>query len=352
MRVVFRVDSSLQIGSGHVMRCLTLAKGLRKNGADVIFICRKLTGNLASKINDSGFKVFELKLSDKKIIDNKLFHSKWLEVTQLLDSEQSKDIIKKIKPDWLIVDHYALDHEWELKLKPYVKYLMVIDDLADRRHECDLLLDQTLGRKKEDYDELVPKLCKMLLGASFCLLRSEFAKWRPYSIDRRIYPKFQNLLINMGGFDITNNTMDILDKLPECLLPSDLKITIVLGQNSPNFHRLNDKIKMLDLDVVVKIDVDNMAEIMANSDIAIGAAGSTSWERCCLGLPTVQFILAQNQQFLGKMLMQNNAALTANKPEKMKDFLSTVPTWMQSVSSSAARVTDGTGASKVIENIV
>ena len=176
MQVVFRVDSSLQIGSGHVMRCLTLAEGLRKNGADVIFICRKLTGNLASKISDSGFKVFELKLSDKKIIDDKLFHSKWLEVTQLLDSEQSKEIIKNIKPDWLIVDHYALDHEWELKLKPYVKYVMVIDDLADRRHECDLLLDQTLGRKKEDYDELVPKLCKMLLGTSFCLLRSEICQ--------------------------------------------------------------------------------------------------------------------------------------------------------------------------------
>lgn len=155
----------------------------------------------------------------------------------------------------------------------------------------------------------------------------------------------------MGGFDKQNNTRDVLKILMDCLLPRDVNITIVLGRNSPHLPRLKDKIKMLDYDIVVKIDVNNMAEIMANADIAIGAAGATSWERCCLGLPTIQFILAQNQQFLGEMLMQNNAALTADTLIKMKDFLHSAPNWMQNVSASAARVADGRGVSRVIENI-
>ena len=149
MKVIFRVDASLQIGTGHVMRCLTLARVLKENGADVKFICRKHEGNLIDKIHSSGFNVNELEVLERIEVNDKLAHSYWLGATQQQDSDDCIEILKAEKIDWLIVDHYALDELWQKRLKPYYKKLMVIDDLADRKHRCDILLDQTFGRQQD-----------------------------------------------------------------------------------------------------------------------------------------------------------------------------------------------------------
>jgi UDP-2,4-diacetamido-2,4,6-trideoxy-beta-L-altropyranose hydrolase/UDP-4-amino-4,6-dideoxy-N-acetyl-beta-L-altrosamine N-acetyltransferase len=349
MKVVFRVDASLKMGTGHMMRCLTLAQVLKDNGAKVEFICRNHKGNLIDKINSSGFIVHELEVFEE--VNTKLAHSHWLGVTQQQDADDCIDVLKNKQIDWLVVDHYAIDEQWQKRLKSYYKKLMVIDDLADRKHQCNVLLDQTFGRKQEHYSTLTPKSCELLLGSQYALLRTEFSKWRPYSLNRRTKSGFKRLLINMGGVDANNVTENILDELKICNLPNDICITVVMGSLAPYLESIRSKAITLPYKTEVKVNIDNMAEIMANSDIAIGAAGSTTWERCCLGLPTIQFVIAKNQQFLAEILSQNNAIKLVKEIKEIPYLLESSSEWMTSVSNTALEVCDGMGSYKVFNKM-
>jgi len=351
MRVVFRVDASLQMGTGHVMRCLTLAQVLKENGADVEFICRKHKGSLIDKIRSSGFVAHELELFEEADIDTRLAHSHWLGATQRQDVNDCIDILKAEESDWLIVDHYALDEQWQKRLKPYYEKLMVIDDLADRKHQCDILLDQTFGRQQEDYLAFTTKDCELLLGSQYALLRPEFAEWRPYSLGRRTKPEFKQLLINMGGVDIDNVTENILDKLKLCNLPSDINIIVVMGGSALHLESVKYKAITLPYKTEIYVDVDNMAEIMANADIAIGAAGSTTWERCCLGLPTIQIVIAENQLFSAKMLEQYGAVQMVAKINEISQLLENSDEWLKGVSVTASKICDGMGVYKVANKL-
>ena len=351
MKVVFRVDASLKIGTGHVMRCLTLAQVLKENGADVKFICRKYEGNLIDKIQFSGFNVEELEVLKEAEVNDKLAHSLWLGVSQQQDADDCINVLKSKKNDWLIVDHYALDEQWQKQLKPYYKKLMVIDDLADRKHCCDILLDQTFGRKQEDYLSLTPEGCKLLLGSQYALLRLEFFKWRLYSLERRSNLEFKQLFINMGGIDVDNITGQVIDELKTCNLPNDIKIIIVMGGGAPHLKSVKFKANTLSYKTEVKVDVGNMSEIMANSDIAIGAAGSTTWERCCLGLPTIQIVTAKNQLFLAKILNQNKAVKLVTKINEISQLLESKDEWVKVVGEIAAKICDGTGIFKVFNKM-
>ena len=351
MKALFRVDASLEIGIGHVMRCLTLAQVLKENGVNVEFICRKHKGNLIDKIYANGFTVHELELLKEIKVDNILTHSSWLGVTQKQDADDCIDILKAEKFDWFIVDHYALDEQWQKRLKPYYEKLMVIDDLADRKHLCDILLDQTFGRQQEDYLAWIPGGCELLLGSKYALLRSEFSKWRSYSIGRRSSLELKKLLINMGGIDIDNITEKILDELKICNLPNDFHITVVMGDSAPYLENVRSKAITMPYKTEVKVDVDNMAEIMANSDIAIGAAGSTTWERCCLGLPTIQIVIAKNQLLLAETLAQYNVVKLVKEIKETTFLLEKSSEWMKNVGSSALEICDGMGSYKVFNKM-
>jgi UDP-2,4-diacetamido-2,4,6-trideoxy-beta-L-altropyranose hydrolase/UDP-4-amino-4,6-dideoxy-N-acetyl-beta-L-altrosamine N-acetyltransferase len=339
------------MGTGHVMRCITLAQVLKENGVNVEFICRKHEGSLIDKIRSSGFTAHELEVYKEIEADNGLAHSHWLGATQQQDAGDCIDILKAEKLDWLIVDHYALDEQWQKKLRPFCEKLMVIDDLADRKHHCDILLDQTFGRQQEDYLALTPKDCKLLLGSQYALLRPEFSKWRGASLERRSKPEFKQLLINMGGVDVDNVTEKVLDELKVCNLPNDLKITVVMGGLAPHLESVKSKVITLPYKTEVKVDVGNMAEIMANSDIAIGAAGSTTWERCCLGLPTIQIVTAKNQQFSAVTLARQNIVKLAKKIKEATYPLESASKWMKNISSSALEVCDGMGSYKVFNKM-
>jgi len=352
MKVFFRVDASLKMGTGHVMRCLTLAQVLKENSANVEFICRKHEGNLIDKIHSSGFNVHELEMLEEIEVGNKLAHSHWLGATQKQDADDCIGILKAEKSDWLIVDHYALDEQWQKRLKPYYEKLMVIDDLADRKHWCNILLDQTFGRQQEDYSALTPEGCELLLGSQYALLRPEFSKWRAYSLERRSKPKFKQLLINMGGVDVHNVTENILEELKTCNLPNDINIIVVMGGLTPHLESVKSKVNALPYKTEVKVDVDNMAEIMANSDIAIGAAGSTTWERCCLGLPTIQVVIAENQNTIAKSLARNNAIKLLQDIKELSRTISDVTSWMTSVSDIARQISDGSGVMRVVNVII
>lgn len=360
MRIAFRADASLQIGTGHVMRCLTLADALAAQGADCLFICREHQGNLIEQIRNKGYRTHALpvlppveasSLAIKAASDEQSpAHSHWLGATQVEDAAACTAILAEVKPDWLIVDHYALDARWETVLKPHYRKLMVIDDLADRSHLCDLLLDQTFGRDAEDYRVWVPASSQLLCGSQYALLRPEFAALRDYSLQRRANPQLRQLLITMGGVDKDNATGQVLEALRGCPLPADCQITVVMGTTAPWLAEVSNQAQGMPWPTRVMVGVSDMAQLMADSDLAIGAAGATSWERCCLGLPTVMVVLAENQKTAAVLLEKAQAVLRlssganlAGELRKIIDRINCEKGLLQTISVQAKRITDGTG---------
>jgi len=357
-RVVIRVDASLKIGTGHVMRCLTLAEALKKQGADIVFICREHDGNLLERIERQGFKTYALpNAHDKETMTNseaekdELYGRCWLGSTQQQDAALCRPLLEKLNPDWLIVDHYGIDQVWQSQLAPYVGKLMVIDDLANREHQCDVLLDQTYGRQVEDYAGLVPPQAQLLLGSEYALLRPEFAEWRDYSLQRRRNPEFKKLLITMGGVDPDNITGEVLSTLEKNALPEEMEIIVVMGATAPHLDNVKQQAERMTNKCTLKIDVANMAEIMANADFAIGAAGATTWERCCLGLPSLMIVLADNQKEISNLLSKSLASLSVDKAslQAAARALESIPMQrLTELTNNSAKLLDGGGVRRVV----
>lgn len=364
MSVAFRVDASFDIGTGHVMRCLTLADALAARGAECRFICRDHPGHLIEHIRGKGYTVHALPVGASLLamrgeshpIDNPP-HARWLGCPWETDAAQTKAVLIHEKPDWLVVDHYALDARWENALQGCYGKLMVIDDLADRPHACDLLLDQNLGREPGDYEALVPAHCRRLIGPRYALLRPEFAALREYSLQRRQRPALKRLLITMGGVDQPNATGKVLEALKTCPLPSDCQITVVMGASAPWLEQVRSLAATMPWTTTVRVNISDMAQVMADSDLAIGAAGGTSWERCCLGLPTLLVILAENQEEGALALQQRGAARLLGKPDAIPHELKSIfPMLLEERSladmiHAASEVTDGRGAPHVLEQM-
>lgn len=361
MNFVFRCDASFQIGTGHVMRCLTLANALKQKGHKCHFICKAQAGNLIEKIKQNGHQAYALAVAiddDKQVGDlaYRLDHSHWLGSSQALDATQCQQLLSYHTVDWLIVDHYALDYEWESRLRAYAKQIMVIDDLADRAHDCDLLLDQNLGTQDTDYAHLVPSHCKLLTGIKYALLRPEFAEWRDYSLHRRqLAPQLKTLLINLGGVDKDNVTTQILKGLVESALPKDCTIQVVMGATAPHIDSVRSVASELPWQTKIIINADNMAELMANADLAIGASGSTTWERCCLGLPSIQLVTADNQAKIANHLKAQNIAFVIHQDSIRSQLIQIINTLVENpqrlleVSHKCSTITDGLGTEKVKE---
>ena len=315
MLVGFRVDASCEIGTGHVMRCLTLANALRKRGAKCRFICRNHKDNLIEYIRGQGHLVLELPTVDVKFSpsDGDPIHASWLGVDWKTDAAQTLEAIKLEYFDWLVVDHYAIGANWEKALYSKSRQILVIDDLADRLHSCNSLLDQTPFRSEHEYKNLVGKNTRLLLGAQYSLLRPEFSEWRRYSLHRAPRQNLGQVLLSMGGVDRDNVTGQTLTTLETCEFLTDVKITVVMGQLSPWLSQVESQASELRHLTEVLSGVNNIAELMAKSDLAIGAAGGTSWERCCLGLPSILIVLAQNQLSLARTLAGLGAARLIEK---------------------------------------
>ena len=361
MKAIFRCDASIQIGTGHVMRCLTLADALKSEGVESQFICREHTGHLLELIGQRGYQshclpyINQVQPIDEGVLD----HVNWLGATQEEDAQRCIELLQTIQPDWLIVDHYALDSFWESAMRSYCQKIMAIDDLADRQHDCDILLDQTFGRDKQDYVVWVPKHCLLLCGTNYALLRPEFLKWREYSLDRRKSGHLDHLLINLGGVDKDNITTQILKGLQKSFLPEQCRITVVMGSTAPWIQSVENQAASMAWQTEVKTGVSNMAELMANSDLAIGAAGSTSWERCCLGVPTIMIVLAENQQQIAKNLKQANAVYLIEtysnlelSIQKSVDYFVAKKFILMEMSYNASCILNGCGSNLVIKNMV
>lgn len=296
MNFCFRTDSSTKIGTGHLMRCLTLADQLKDAGGDITFVCRELPGNLSDLVVDRGYSLFLLpdvssgirtSLTSEKYAD-------WLGVDWQTDADQTRSVLPAIgKIDWLIIDHYALDANWEMRFRPIVNKIMIIDDLADRPHECDVLLDQNLQIDAESrYKGLVPDRSRLFLGLRHALLRKEFHNAKTNL--RRRSGAIDNILVFFGGADISDETTKAL-KAIKTINRSNIKINAILGGANVRADSIISKFADVPK-LVFHRQVKNMAELMAEADLAIGGGGTTTWERCYLGLPTITVVMAENQR--------------------------------------------------------
>jgi UDP-2,4-diacetamido-2,4,6-trideoxy-beta-L-altropyranose hydrolase len=298
MHIFFRVDSSYRIGTGHVMRCVALADALRAQGNKITFICRKLTGNLISFLKDKDFSVIELDYdpANEVKLASLTEHQQWLGVSQEKDLADTLACLARQQViDWLIVDSYALDKNWEKPCRQYAKHIMVIDDLADRFHDADILLDQNYYENPQSrYLKFVPQTCNVLIGPQFALLRPEFESLR--SKMRNNISQIERVMVSLGGIDQYNMTRIVLDGIRQSSL-NDVVVDVIMGVASP--HR-NEIQQFCDThkNYFFHSPALNMAELMLNADLAIGAGGATTWERCCLGLPSLVVCIANNQKQL------------------------------------------------------
>jgi len=355
LTVIFRTDASLEIGTGHVMRCLTLALGLLEKGASVSFLCREHDGNLIDLIRSRGFVVHALPLlsQDDDTEENSLdpAHAVWLGCNWQADVEHCSAVLND-PVDWIIIDHYALDYRWENAMRDKCQKMMCIDDLADRVHECDLLLDQNLGRTEDDYVELVSSRTKLLLGPQYALLRQEFADWREASLKARKQPQLRHLLITMGGVDNDNLTEVILNTIDQVKPIYLERITVILGPHAPWLDNVRKLASEMSASVTLLSGVNNMAELMAQCDLIIGAGGTTTWERCSLGIPTVLISLAENQKYISREVSKAGAAILCDVQDvehELGNILRVVsePDSLQRLSWNASQITDGRGMQSV-----
>jgi UDP-2,4-diacetamido-2,4,6-trideoxy-beta-L-altropyranose hydrolase len=358
MNVVFRVDASVQMGTGHVMRCLTLANELKSHGANVSFICRTLEGHLCELIESEGYQVFRLPhVQNDEYIEKLAFHSHWLEVNWKTDVEQTIQIIKAIQTvDWLIIDHYAIEKHWEEAVRPYVKKIMVIDDLADRFHNCDLLLDQNYYENFNlRYDKLVPDHCKLLLGPKYALLRNEFRKMRSILNERSGIIK--RLFVCFGGSDPTNETEKVLRAIYG-LQHTDIAVDVIVGASNLNKEKIESICKNMEK-VNFFYQVNNIAELMAKADFAIVSGGTITWERYCLGLVGGIITVASNQETLAKTVhdlkidtyLGSSSKVSENDLLQYIKVVSKQPDLLKRRSLMAMNLVDGNGVSRVIRNM-
>lgn len=306
MKILIRADSSHRIGSGHVMRCMTLARALRERGSECCFVSREHPGNLIPLIKQNGFPVVvlpngtELRIPDPGNTP-RLAHCNWLGTDWESDAGQVVASMDGVPVDWLIVDHYALDIKWEQRMRPHVMRIMVIDDLADREHDCDLLLDQNLMQQSERrYVGLLPAHCIRLLGPRFAVLQPEYLELQPQTLARS--GPVRRILVYFGGADQDNLTGMTLSAILENQR-SDLVIDVVINPDGAHAKSIRQQARG-SKQVHVHERLPSLAELMFKADLSIGAGGTTSWERCCLGLPTIVITLSENQRPIAEALAQ------------------------------------------------
>lgn len=344
MRVLIRADASPTIGSGHIARCLTLARVLRQQGAQVAFACRTLPGHRLQSLAAEGFQTFALPdryagEDPEQAIESLLpWQADIAALEQLLSAEPVFD--------WVIVDHYGLDYRWQTAARQWAPRIMVIDDLATRRYAADLLLNQNLSGTPQAYTSLLSGHCQSLLGPRFALLREEF-----HCPAITIEPVARRVLVNFGGFDAASQTyhaMQALDGLDE------LEVDFVAGAGNPAWEpmqawvasRPNWRLHSL---------VSDFHRLMTEADLFVGAGGGTSWERAAMGLPTICIAVSNNQRANGEVMAASGAHVYLGTYDQVSiaqlrqaiAFVASNQGLRQSLAERSRQLVDGLGARRV-----
>lgn len=309
LKVVIRVDASLHIGSGHIMRCLVLADALKNASHNVVFLTRPQKGDLINIIKQRGFDVCELSQPFEWLVpETTSDYAAWLQVDESDDAEEC--IVQIGTVDLVVVDHYGIGENWHEKVRKACNCkILVIDDLV-RQHDADIIVDQTLLRSVKEYQKLNPA-AEILAGTDYAIIHPVFARFRQEVFRFKELDKRPKVLISMGGIDAPNATLQVLKTIKRDFIERP-SVTVLLSKRAPHYQLVKSFAKQED-SWVTHIDfVENMAEFISDHDIAIGAPGSTSWERACLGIPSIIIALADNQLTICKKLSQVGAAISVD----------------------------------------
>jgi len=356
VKVVFRVDASLAIGSGHVMRCLSLAGELKRRGADVKFVSREFPGNMCTFVEEKGYRLYRLPYQEGQFGQDEARPAyiaqsgeDWgqdAEETVSCLGAGSEDV------DWLIVDHYALDSRWESALRSNAGKVMVIDDLANRSHDCNVLFDQNLhSEPKARYLRLVGSGCVFLLGPEYALLRPEFIVERRTCVRRSGH--IRRIFVFFGGSDISNETIKTIEAI-EMIDITGIEVDIVAGVSNIHKETIRKRCEFIE-NMHFHCPAEDIAELMANADIAIAAGGSTTWERCCVGLPALTISVADHQEVISKGVEKAGASIHLGMADAMstnqiadaiKQLMHSPKTLMR-MEASAKAIVDGLGTKRV-----
>jgi len=337
MKVVFRADASPSIGHGHVMRCLALAEALRRLGAECAFVCRQSGDAAAAAIVAAGIRLHLIDTPDND---------------QQADAEATLAVLSSGAPaDWLIVDHYRLDAVWETRLAAWAKATMAIDDLADRPHACQLLLDQNWHDDPAvRYAGRVPASCETLFGPEWALLRPEFAAERARLTARD--GRIEQILLCFGGADAPDATGQALAVLGT--LAAKLELDVVVGAGNPHQAALRERCAGLPA-ATLTVGVSDIAQRMAAADLFIGAGGTMTWERACLGLPGITIAIADNQLALSRRLAEAGESVDLGllSPDALEHLPAALGALLadavqvQRMGAALSRRCDGLGADRV-----
>ncbi|MGF1641974.1 MAG: UDP-2,4-diacetamido-2,4,6-trideoxy-beta-L-altropyranose hydrolase [Rhodospirillales bacterium] len=336
---VFRCDGSAAIGGGHVQRCLTLAEALAASGWRCAFAVGSATPAVMPRLADSVERLLVLDglAEDEPARMADAFGNPW---------------------DLLVVDHYRRDHCFESACRRWAKRILVIDDLADRRHDADVLLDQTLGRNAAEYAALVPAHCRVLAGPSFALIRPAFSAGRGRALARREQSRtVARILVAIGLTDPDNVTSLVLEGIRDSGLTA--AVDVVLGAGAPHLRAITDQVAAMSQETRIHVDCADIAQRMVAADLAIGAAGITAWERCCLGLPSQVIVTADNQRQAAAMLASTGACIVIGRhrdvmPAMIAGSLCALATdhdRRRAMARAAARVCDGRGVTRLLAEL-
>lgn len=347
MNIVIRADSALHIGTGHVMRCMVLAKRLRQLGHNVSFVMWTLAGNRIEYIEQQGFTVIPLEC-DHSWHNASGLYSDWIPVNEIEDANLM--LSKVTAPDLVIVDHYGLGIKWQQYVKNKIQCKIVaIDDLV-RQHDCDLLLDQTLDRQESEYITKVSAYSEMLLGSEYALLDEKFYRQRlKKQTQKESYIEYK-LLVNMGGIDNSNITLSVLKSLAKSEFIKQGRVSVIMSPNSPYYQDVIDFCKTQTETFNVYDFIEDMPSFLAQHQLAIGAAGSSAWERACLGIPSIIIPLADNQKYVCSSLMSHNAVIKIEVCEVNELLNNGIQTLLDNLSkyvSTNYKLCDGLGGNRV-----
>lgn len=355
MKVIFRVDASTQIGVGHIMRCYSLAEHLLRIGVSVVFICRQQSGDCINWLKDNGFPVDVLISRSSGSVPEKHPDSHEIGKEEI---QEVRDIIGRHGVvDWLVVDHYSLGFDWERAMRPLVGSILSIDDLANRPHDCDVLLDQNyFAQPQVRYAGLLPENASSLLGPRYALLRPEFAEKRHAKSDRD--GEVKRILVFMGGGDSANTTSIVLQALiRHHQFLENIFVDVVLGSSNPHGESVSLLIEHFPW-ITLYRHTNQMAELMFQADLAIGAAGSSNWERACLALPSLVFAFADNQVEPLMALVEDGYIVGdafAPNVDRVVHWLNVLlgnSVFLRGLSKRSALLSDGYGVRRVVSRML
>ncbi len=345
--ILIRADAAPEIGSGHIMRTLVLARLLKTQGAHITYACRTFQGNMIKRIKDEGFSAIELAPEADHALDQKNSQS-WLGGS--IENDLANTFLNNTAYDLIIADHYGINLEWCQKAREYSKVIFCIDDEAERTLDCDILLNQNYYPLKANlYTDKLPPKCQQLVGPEFALLRPEFTNKRT---EAQLRNGLDNILIISGGADYYGIALNAAKHLHDLA-----QLTMVVGETSKDLETLKSLYEPQGHKVITYTNA--VEDLMLEADFCIGAGGSTSWERCCLKLPAALVSIADNQIKIAENLNQANAAYYLGKCEdtnwnKLREIvqdLKSNPEKLTRMSEAAGKICDGQGAARVLETV-